>query len=176
MVSSGSLHDEGITIVNQKLHKSAWPWLFLSLVIVLLDQLSKLAVVHHFNAYTQIELLPVLNLILRYNPGAAFSFLGNMGGWQVYLLGAFSLIVIVGLAVWLIKASRYQYFLVIGLSLIIGGAIGNLIDRVRLNMVIDFIDFHIKTWHFATFNIADSAICVGAALLIIHLLFSSRKC
>ena len=153
--------------------QSAWPWLFASILIILLDQASKFLVVQNLLPYQSVRLLPFLNVTLKFNPGAAFSFLGNAGGWQVYLLSAFSALVAIILAVWLCRTPRLQRLQACGLSFIIGGAIGNLIDRLRIHLVTDFIDFHLHGWHFATFNLADTAICIGAFLLILKFSFFS---
>lgn len=157
-----------------RVKKAAWPWLWLSVFIILLDQLSKYLVVHHMAYGKPLYVLPFLNFTLNFNSGAAFSFLGRAGGWQIYLFAAISLVVSAVLIVWLGRLKRSDAMMAAGLSLIIGGALGNFIDRVRLTYVIDFLDFHIKAWHFATFNVGDSAICIGAFLLIVRLLFFTR--
>lgn len=155
--------------------KKAWVWLWLSALVIALDQITKYLVVHHLEFGQPVKILPFFNFTLNYNPGAAFSFLGAQGGWQVYLFAAISLIVAVILLVWLGRIKRSDGLMAAGVSLIIGGALGNFIDRIRLTYVIDFLDFHIKSWHYATFNVADSAICVGAFLLILRMLLSPRK-
>ena len=155
--------------------KRAGPWLWLSVVIIIIDQCAKYLANQYLALYQPIALLPFFNLTLKYNPGAAFSFLGAAEGWQIFLLAAISVIVMVVILVWLGRVKRSDWLLALPLSLILGGAFGNLIDRIRLGYVIDFFDFHIKTWHFATFNVADSAISVGAVLLIIKLVFFSKK-
>lgn len=153
--------------------KKAWPWLWLSGFIILLDQLVKYLVIRHLIIGKPIVIVPFFNLSLNYNTGAAFSFLGEGSGWQVYFLAAISLAVALALTFWLGRVKRSDVFMGLGISLIIGGAIGNFIDRVRLNYVIDYFDFHVKSWHFATFNIADSAICIGAFFIIIKILVPS---
>lgn len=158
----------------EKSHKNALPWLWVSGFIIVLDQFTK----YFANQYLQLEqplaIFPFFNLTLQYNFGAAFGFLGATNGWQVYLFAGISIIVIMIIFVWLIRLRRSDRLMAFSLSLILGGACGNLIDRVRFSYVIDFFDFHIDTWHFATFNVADSAITIGAALLIIKLLFFSQ--
>lgn len=148
--------------------KKASPWLWLSALVVGFDQVTKYAIVRHGAMDDSIEILSFLNFILNYNTGAAFSFLGAESGWQICFFAALSLAIAVFLVVWLIHTRRSDYVMAIGLSLVIGGALGNFIDRVRFGYVVDFIDFHIKGWHYATFNFADSAICIGAFLLIIR--------
>jgi len=155
--------------------KTCLPWLWLSIVIIILDQLSKYWVSHHLTLYKPVSLLPFLNVMLAYNPGAAYNFLAKAGGWQIYFFAAISLILAIVFIIWLRQLPRNMYWQALGISLIIGGAIGNFIDRVRLTYVIDFIDFHIKDWHFAIFNIADSAITVGAIFLLCSLLFSKKN-
>lgn len=155
--------------------KTGLRWLWLSAMIVLLDQCVKYWVVTHF-AYREVDtVLSFLNFTLVYNTGAAFSFLGKAGGWQIYFFAAISLLITVIFAVWLKRTPRVLIWRCLGLSLIIGGALGNFIDRVYLHYVIDFIDFHIKMWHFATFNIADSAVSIGAVCLIISMLRESKE-
>lgn len=156
-------------------NKGALPWLWLSAVIIVIDQLSKYWATTHLTYQEPQPLVSFLNFNLAYNPGAAFSFLGNAGGWQVYLFLGISLLVSIFLIIWLSRIPRQMVWLATGLSLIIGGALGNFIDRLRLSYVIDFIDFHIKTWHFDTFNIADASITVGAFFLIFSLIYQPKK-
>lgn len=155
--------------------KKAWPWLWLSVLVVLIDQSTKYLVTHHLQYGLLIKVLPFFNFTLNYNPGAAFSFLGTQTGWQVYLFSAISLIVAIILIIWVGRIKRSDRLMAVGVSLIIGGALGNFIDRVRLTYVIDFLDFHIKNWHYATFNVADSAICIGAFLLILRMFLSPKS-
>lgn len=116
-----------------------------------------------------------LNIVLAYNRGAAFSFLNDAGGWQLWLFGMIAVLVSVVLMVMLFRAKIYDRFTAIGFSLIVGGALGNLIDRIIHGHVIDFIDFHINTWHWPAFNVADSSVCMGATLLIVIQIFGSSK-
>lgn len=146
-------------------------WLLLSIVIIGLDQLSKYLVVQHLQFQQPYFLTPFFNLNLNFNAGAAFSFLSNAGGWQIHLFQGISIVASIVLIAWLLLLKPSENIKALGLSLIIGGAIGNLIDRVRLNYVVDFFDFHINTWHFATFNVADSAVCVGAFFLILSMVW-----
>jgi signal peptidase II len=153
--------------------KKASPWILVSVCIIICDQLTKYWIVKNFTEQTKIHVLPFLNFILRFNPGASFSFLGNEGGWQVYFLSGISIVVSFILCVWLCRLPRSEWMIAFPVSLVLGGAIGNLIDRIRVGFVTDFIDFHIHGWHYATFNIADSAVCVGATWLIVRLLYES---
>lgn len=154
---------------------SGLTWLWLSVLIVALDQWVKLLVVMHMMPGQVIRWLPFFNLRLAYNPGAAFSFLGDASGWQRYFLSGLTIVVVLCLIEWLRRAGRTSICMGICLSLIIGGAIGNLIDRIRLAYVVDFFDFHIRGWHFATFNVADAAISVGAVLLMLCVLNTRQK-
>ena len=160
--------------MSRRSTKKAWPWLWLSVFIIILDQVSKYIAVHYMVYGKPVYIFPFFNLSLNFNPGASFGFLGDAGGWQIYLFAAISLIVAIILVIWLGRIKRSDGLMAAGLSLIVGGALGNFIDRVRLTYVIDFFDFHIKNWHFATFNVADSAICIGAFLVILRMLLVAR--
>lgn len=151
--------------------KTAWPWLFVSIFIIVLDQSTKLLILHYLNDTTEIHVLPFLNIILRFNPGAAFSFLGDAGGWQVYLLSGVSIVVAIALMIWLSQLPRSEWLLALPVSLVLGGAIGNLIDRLNYGSVVDFVDFHLGSWHYATFNIADAAVSIGAVWLIVRVVY-----
>lgn len=151
--------------------QKAWPWLSLSVFIIAIDQIAKYFVLKNITEQTVVHIFPWLNFILRFNAGASFSFLGNAGGWQVYLLSMISIVASVFLIIWLCCLSRSAWWIAMPVSLVLGGAIGNLIDRLRFGLVTDFIDFHVGHWHFATFNIADSAISVGATWIVLRLLY-----
>lgn len=156
-------------------NKKAWPFIFVSILIILLDQFTKYFVITHFTEQTVVRTLPFLNFILRFNAGAAFSFLGGQNGWQIYLFSGISVIISLILMVWLSKLSRKEWWIALPVSFVLGGAIGNLIDRVRFGLVTDFIDFHVGNWHYATFNIADTFVCVGAGWLIFRLVYDSIR-
>jgi signal peptidase II len=141
-------------------------WLGIAAIVLLLDQLTKITVLKLFYYGESVFVTPFFNLVLVYNKGAAFSFLADGAGWQRY----FFTIVGIGAAVFIIYLMRKhpdQKRFCGALSLILGGAIGNVIDRLVYGHVIDFLDFHVAGWHWPAFNIADSAICVGAVLFII---------
>jgi signal peptidase II len=142
-------------------------WLWLSLVLIILDQGTKFSAIHYLAFNQPVRLLPFLNLTLEHNPGAAFSFLAQAGDWQGWLFGMVAILVCIFIARWLYKIPAGKIWLPMGLSLIIGGAIGNVADRIMHGYVIDFLDFYVNNWHWPTFNFADSAICIGAAMLII---------
>jgi len=149
-------------------------WYLLAVLIVVLDQLTKQWVSSSFSYGESLELLPFLNLTLVHNMGAAFSFLSDAGGWQRWFFAIVSLLVSVVLIVWLSRLPARQYLLATALALVLGGAIGNLWDRVFLGYVVDFIDVFYQKHHWPAFNIADTSITVGAILLILESLFSSK--
>ena len=152
--------------------RSGLIWLLLSVIVIALDQVSKCLVSQHMMPGEVIRLAPFFNIQLAFNTGSAYGFLGQMSGWQMPLFAAIAIIVSLVFIVWLARIQRSSYLLCIAFSLIIGGAIGNMIDRLHQGYVIDFFDFHLGTWHFATFNVADSAITIGAVLLIVKFIFS----
>ncbi|HVH84085.1 MAG TPA: signal peptidase II [Steroidobacteraceae bacterium] len=147
---------------------SGWRWLPLTATVIVADQASKLWIVHHFSFLQRVRLLPVLDVILTYNTGAAFSMLADAAGWQRWVFVALALIVSVALVVWLRRLAAATHALIAcGLALIVGGALGNMLDRLRLGHVIDFIHAHWGAHYFPAFNVADSAITVGAGLLLL---------
>ena len=143
-----------------------WPWFAASAAIVLADQLTKWLVLARFAPGERIELTGFFNLVLVFNKGAAFSLFADAPGWQTPLLVAFALGAAVIVSVLLVRSPGRRTFCA-GLALILGGAIGNVIDRLRFGHVVDFLDLHAAGWHWPAFNVADSAITVGAALLIL---------
>lgn len=143
------------------------PWLGLAVLIVLVDQATKLAVLARFALGESLPVTPFFNLVLVYNKGAAFSFLAGAAGWQTPLLVGIALAAI-AIVTWMLWRNSSRLILDIGLTLILGGAIGNLIDRIAYGQVVDFLLFHLYGWSYPAFNVADSAITVGAALLIIE--------
>jgi len=142
-------------------------WLWLSVLVVVLDQATKWMAEAALDPYLPVPLLPSLNLTLMYNEGAAFSFLAGAGGWQRWFFIVVALIVTVVLTVWLHRLKAAERITAIGVALVIGGAIGNVIDRALTGRVVDFIDFYVGTWHWPAFNVADSAITLGVALLLL---------
>lgn len=151
------------------------PWLFLSLLIIILDQLTKYLIQATLVLGDGIRLLSYFNLVYTHNTGAAFSLLHSAGGWQRWFFVLTSLVASTALSVWLLRLKPQQSWLAAALALIIGGAIGNMIDRLRYGYVIDFFDFHVGMWHFATFNVADSAITVGVAMMFIDSLLNKAE-
>ena len=142
-------------------------WLWCSLAVITVDQATKFAAVKLLEPSSSVELISVLDLVLAYNTGAAFSILSTAGGWQRWLFIGLALMVCAFIIHWLRDLPRAARWIPLALSLVLGGAVGNVIDRVRTGAVVDFIDFHVNDWHWPAFNIADSAICVGAALLVL---------
>ena len=142
-------------------------WLWLSLFILAADQISKQLAESAIQLYERVALLPYLNLTLTYNRGAAFSFLSDQGGWQRWFFSVLAMVVTVVLVVWLRQLDRANRWTAISLSLIIGGAVGNLVDRLLFGHVIDFIDLYYGQWHWPAFNVADSAITVGVVLMLL---------
>ena len=141
-------------------------WLWISLLVIALDQLSKL-VADQLLSYAQpVAVMPMFNLTLLYNKGAAFSFLASASGWQRWFFLTLTLLVSAFIFHWLRKLKPHQFLHMIALALILGGALGNLIDRAIYGHVIDFIDVYFQQHHWPAFNIADSAISIGAVLLI----------
>ena len=147
--------------------RSALIWLWLALAVILLDQASKQLAEALLSYGKPVYLLPVLDFTLLYNPGAAFSFLADQGGWQRWFFTAISVGVSVMLMVWMKRLPREQVWLPVALALILGGAIGNLFDRMVYGHVIDFISVHWDRSYFPAFNVADSAITVGAFMMAI---------
>lgn len=141
-------------------------WLPLSILVIVLDQYSKWAAVHHLKYHKRVVVNAYFNWYLDYNHGAAFSFLSSAGGWQRWLLSGFSALMSLVLLILLKNTSSQSKLSCAGLALILGGAIGNLIDRAYVGVVTDFIQWHIGNHYWPTFNIADSAVCVGAVFYI----------
>ena len=144
----------------------AWRWFVLAVAVVVADQVTKAMVLARFSAGEGVVVTSYFNLVLVYNKGAAFSFLSDAPGWQTPLLVAFAVVAIAVVA-YLLWRSPDRFVLSAGLAGILGGALGNVIDRLRFGQVVDFLDFHAGGWHWPAFNVADSAITVGAVLLIL---------
>ncbi|MGD7034759.1 signal peptidase II [Methylotuvimicrobium buryatense] len=143
-----------------------YKWLWLSFVVLVLDQVTKLAVAANMQLYQSIQVLPFFNLTYVHNTGAAFSFLSEAGGWQRWFFAVLAFVISVVITVWLARLKRHETLLAVSLALVLGGAVGNLIDRLAYGYVIDFLDVYYQDWHWPAFNIADSAITIGVALMI----------
>lgn len=150
-------------------------WLALTVFAVVLDQWTKRLAETHLIFHEPVPVMPMLNWTLAYNKGAAFSFLSNAGGWQQYFFIALASVMSVIFAVWLLRLSPKLIVLPMALALILGGAVGNLIDRIDLGHVIDFIHVYWNDSHFPIFNIADCAITLGAILLLVDSFFLESK-
>ncbi|MCQ8119769.1 signal peptidase II [Methylomonas rosea] len=150
-------------------------WLWISAVTLVLDQASKLAVDGSMQLFESIPLLPYFNLTYVHNTGAAFSFLAQAGGWQRWLFAGLAVVMSSIIAVWLHRLQKHETLMAVALSLVLGGAIGNLIDRVAYGYVIDFLDVYYQDWHWPAFNIADSAICIGVGLMLLESFGVGRK-
>ena len=150
-------------------------WLVLSALLIALDQWSKWFVLQHLLPTDVVTWTPFFNIRLAFNTGASYGLFANASGWQTTFFSLMAIITTIILIIWLARLRITEYGLCLALSLIIGGAVGNLVDRLRLSYVIDFFDFHIGNWHFATFNIADSCITIGIMLLLWQLCVNSEK-
>jgi len=154
--------------------QNAWRWLWISVIIVVIDQLTKFAAVVTLTLNQPVKILPFLNITLMRNTGAAFSFLATHD-WSSWLFGIFAVVISVCILVWLKRLPKNRIWLAVALTLILGGAIGNLIDRIHLGFVIDFIQLHYQNrFYWPAFNIADSAITVGAVMVALEVLFSKH--
>ena len=158
-----------------KLQDSGLKWLWLTLLVISLDRFTKILVQTFLMPYQPVRVLPFFELTLAYNKGAAFSFLNYASGWQTWFFACLAFLVSSILLIWLRKISSKEKILAIALTLIIGGALGNLWDRLQFGEVIDFLDVFYNNWHWPIFNIADSAICTGALLLSFKTFFSVER-
>lgn len=145
-------------------------FLWISFIVLVLDQWTKHAVVAALDLYQSVQVAPFFNLTYVHNYGAAFSFLSSAGGWQRWFFTAIAIVVSLMILWWLRQTPRNQVRLPVAFSFILGGAIGNLYDRLAHGYVIDFLDFYVGQWHWPAFNIADCAIFIGAVLLIIDMI------
>ncbi|MCU7929374.1 MAG: signal peptidase II [Candidatus Thiodiazotropha sp. (ex Codakia rugifera)] len=150
-------------------------WLWLSLMVILLDQTSKQFAESMLTVYESVTVLPFFDLTLLYNKGAAFSFLSDQGGWQRWFFIILAIGVTIVLIGWLGRLKREEQWIAVALSLIIGGAMGNVIDRILFGQVIDFLHFHYQEHYFPAFNVADSAITVGVAIMLFDALILAKK-
>ena len=138
------------------------------MIAIALDQATKLTIVATMRLYESIPVISFFNLTYVHNEGAAFSFLSDAGGWQRWFFAGLATIISIIIAIWLARLKKHEILLAMSLALILGGAIGNLIDRLAYGYVIDFLDFYYKTWHFPAFNVADSAITIGVGLMLLE--------
>jgi signal peptidase II len=159
----------------KKISSSGLRWLWLAVMVLLFDRVTKYCAQKYLLAYYAQPVIPGFNLTLSFNKGAAFSFLNSESGWQVWFFGTIALTVSVGIIVWLARLSVRERWVAAALSLIVGGALGNLWDRISYGHVIDFIQLYVSHYYWPTFNIADSAICIGAVILFANAILNPNK-
>jgi signal peptidase II len=152
-----------------------WGWYLLAAIVFLLDQWSKTAVVASLDYNSPVAFTSFFNFTLLHNPGAAFSFLSDASGWQRWFFTVIAAVFSVVIVVWLARLPKARWIEAMALGFILGGALGNLYDRVVLGHVVDFIVVHYQDNYFPAFNLADSAICFGAFWLIVDMLFNAKK-
>lgn len=150
-------------------------WLWLSAVILALDALTKMWASSTLSLYESVPITPFFNIVLAHNSGAAFSFLADASGWQRWFFTAIALVVSVVITVWLKRLPANEKLQAVALASVLGGALGNVLDRVMHGYVVDFLDFYYQEYHWPAFNVADIAIVLGAVLLIWHSLFCQPK-
>jgi signal peptidase II len=149
------------------LTRTGLAWLWLTALVILFDRLSKIWASANLHYAHPVPVLPYFNFTLLHNPGAAFSFLADAGGWQRWFFTVLALLISAVIVVWLARTARSRRSLNVGLALVLGGALGNVWDRLMQGYVVDFIDVYYQNWHWPAFNIADSAITVGAIFLLL---------
>ncbi|GHB55412.1 lipoprotein signal peptidase [Psychrosphaera saromensis] len=150
-------------------------FLALSLLLIIADQFTKLWILNNFVLYEDVNVLPIFDLTYVRNYGAAFSFLSDAGGWQHYFFTSIALVISVLLVYWMYKTPSNKPLLLSSYALILSGALGNVMDRMNYGYVVDFLHFYYQNWHFPAFNVADMAISIGAALLILDAIFEHKK-
>ena len=155
--------------------QTGFRFLWIALLGLVLDQYTKYLVLQHFELYQSVQITGFFNLTYVRNYGAAFSFLHDAGGWQRYFFTAIAFVVSAVILWWLKQSPREQVLLPVGFCFILGGAIGNVIDRLVHGYVVDFLDFYYQSYHWPAFNIADSVIFIGPALLIIDLFVNKES-
>jgi signal peptidase II len=165
--SSSSSHSDG------RSGPSLWPWLAWALVILVADQITKTLIVDHYQLGESTFITSFFNIVRAHNTGAAFSLLADAGGWQRWLFTGIGVAATIFI-VWQLKAHPGQKLFSFSLASILGGAVGNVVDRLMHGYVVDFLQFHYANWYFPSFNVADSAITVGAACLILDELLRVR--
>lgn len=161
--------------MTEKIYRKYWFWFAVALVVIVIDQLSKQAILARFFEGEVLEFTSFFEFTLRYNPGAAFSFLADSGGWQRWFFAAIAVVASVLLSLWIKRVAAEKPLEAFALAFVLGGALGNLYDRILLGHVVDFIVVHYQDHYWPAFNLADSAITLGAAILIIDMLFVKEK-
>lgn len=158
-----------------KFFSSGLRWLWITMIVLVLDRLTKSLAQEYLSAYSTLAVTPGFNLVLSYNKGAAFSFLDQAAGWQTWIFGGIAVVVSASILVWLSRVTWRDWWVCIALSLIISGALGNLWDRIIYGHVIDFIQLYISHFYWPVFNVADSAICIGAVMLFVSSFFKKTN-
>jgi signal peptidase II len=161
--------------VNKDILRRPWFWFFVAAIVILLDQLTKHWVVAVFEEYENKVFTSFFQFTLRYNTGAAFSFLADAGGWQRWFFSGMAIIASVVFSVWIIRCAKQKPLEAFAIAFILGGALGNLYDRILLGKVVDFIVVHYEDYYFPAFNLADSAITLGAVVIIFDIFLSREK-
>nr|WP_053097403.1 signal peptidase II [Candidatus Baumannia cicadellinicola] len=154
-------------MIYSKIISTGLSWLWLTLVVLLIDISSKQWIINNFFLGESVSITPCINLLYTYNSGAAFSFLANQNSWNMFLLSFIAMIVSIVLLVMMYNSDYYNRISNIAYAMIIGGALGNLFDRIKYGVVIDFIDVYFDTWHWPIFNIADASICTGVIIIVL---------
>jgi signal peptidase II len=168
--------NEGVEAVNIPVRASGIRWLWISVIVIALDQLTKLWIERTMVLGDGYSILPVLDIVRAHNTGAAFSFLADAGGWQRWAFSVLAVVVSIALVFWLRKLALTTHaLLAAALALILGGAIGNVIDRIEHGYVVDFVHLHWGAAYFPAFNVADAAISIGAALVIVDAILEGRR-
>ena len=162
-------------MTDNKKNTGMLKWLWLAVVVLVLDQFTKMLVVESFVLGERLGVMPMFNLTLAHNYGAAFSFLAGAGGWQRWFFTFIAIAASTVLTIWLWRLPKDDRWTAVALALILGGALGNLYDRIMLGYVVDFLDFYWEPYHFPAFNVADSAITVGAFMIILDIFRQPRR-
>jgi len=152
-----------------------WKWLWITVLVLVLDLWTKALVSSSLSLQEVIPVFPGFNLVLYHNHGAAFSFLSNAGGWQRWFFTIISSVISLLLIVWMLRLQRHQVLLAIAISFVLGGALGNLYDRVSLGYVVDFLEFYVSSYYWPAFNVADSAVFIGASLFALDIFKEHQK-
>ena len=158
-----------------KLNLKNYIYLVFTFIVIVLDQITKIAIINNFSLYQAKEIFSFFNLVRVHNEGAAFSFLADAGGWQRHFLTLITSLICIFILVLINNTKNKEKFSLLGFAFILGGGIGNLIDRIAYGHVIDFLDFHIKNMHWPSFNLADSFIFIGVCLLFLEMIIVKFK-
>lgn len=150
-------------------------WIWLAIVVVVLDQLTKYIASTTLEMFQPVAVMPMFNWTLMHNTGAAFSFLADESGWQRWFFAIIAVVVSAVIVLWIKRLEQHEKWQAIALALILGGAVGNVIDRIYLGYVVDFIQVYYQQWYWPAFNIADSAISIGVVMIIIDSIREYRK-